>query len=192
MQVKNPTNILLSNRLRAVMDRDGVNASDVAKAVDMTHVAIGHYLRQDRIPGAVELHKIANFFGVPMEYFLEVDDTAARGLLRRPSTVTAALAKAAKAPERERAEVYGELVQKLATIERSAQELRGTLAQAGVALPKSGKVSSASAAAATKLLKSASASASGRAPESARSHAAGGTSARTSGPARAAGKRSKG
>jgi transcriptional regulator with XRE-family HTH domain len=172
------------------MNRDGVNASDVARAVHMTHVGVGHYLRGNRIPGAVELYRIAKYFGVPMEYFLE-GEAAAREMVRRATSLSATVAEQSKMPDRERAVLFNNLVQKVSTLERAAEELRTTLAQTARGQGKKSPVSSASAAAATRLLKSASASGAGRAQGSSRSPGAAAPSARTSAPSRAAGKRSK-
>lgn len=51
------------------MERRGFCAADLSRSLGISHVAIGNYVR-GRVPKSEELHQIAQFFGVSMEWLL--------------------------------------------------------------------------------------------------------------------------
>jgi transcriptional regulator with XRE-family HTH domain len=60
--------VTFSERLRSQLEAKGENASDLAKAVGVSHVAIGNLLKGQK-PRSDLLFAIAQHFGVSMDYF---------------------------------------------------------------------------------------------------------------------------
>ncbi len=63
-------NLLFSQRLRKLMDDRGLKNLALAKAVNVSHVAIGNY-RRGQLPKSEHLIALSRFFGVPMDFFFE-------------------------------------------------------------------------------------------------------------------------
>ena len=55
------------------MKLKGVNSSQLARAIGVSHVAIGNYLKKGRQPRTEEASKIAEFFGVTIDHLLNQD-----------------------------------------------------------------------------------------------------------------------
>jgi transcriptional regulator with XRE-family HTH domain len=70
VQQENEQMLSLSKRLNSLMEERGVDAAAVARGTGLTPTAISYYRNAKRIPGAQELHRLAMFFGVSMEYFI--------------------------------------------------------------------------------------------------------------------------
>lgn len=58
-----------SERLKTLMDAHGLNQADVAVHCDISEPSISRYI-SGRTPKAHELHRLAQFFGVSMEWLL--------------------------------------------------------------------------------------------------------------------------
>ena len=68
-QEKKEPIVTFSERLRALMETNGMSAAALARKTGLSHVAIGNYLN-DRVPRSEHLHSIARVFGVSMEWLL--------------------------------------------------------------------------------------------------------------------------
>lgn len=62
-------------RLRRLMDEREVNNAQLARAIGLSHVAVGNFL-DGQLPKSEHLYRLAKFFDVPMEYFLEAEPEA--------------------------------------------------------------------------------------------------------------------
>lgn len=61
----------LGSRIKALRTRMGLNKSDLAKVLDISHVQVIRYERDESIPPAKKLGQIADYFGVTIDYLLE-------------------------------------------------------------------------------------------------------------------------
>lgn len=84
--MKTSLQTLFQQRLRMAMERKGVNASSLARAVGVSHVAIGKYLDQDNpsMPAADVLHRMAECLGTAMDSFFKTGEKTAAAARRKP------------------------------------------------------------------------------------------------------------
>lgn len=61
----------LGSRIRGLRTRMGLNKSELAKVLDISHVQVIRYERDESIPPAKKLGHIADYFGVTIDYLLE-------------------------------------------------------------------------------------------------------------------------
>ena len=69
VKVKMKGDLHFAERLKELMRAKGINASDLARAINFSHVAVGYWLRGSK-PTAETARKIANYFGVSLEALL--------------------------------------------------------------------------------------------------------------------------
>lgn len=72
MQEKSVREVTFAGRLRVLMEERGLNASQLARKVGVSHVAIGNLLKND-MPRSELLFAIACELGVSMDYFFGRD-----------------------------------------------------------------------------------------------------------------------
>lgn len=68
--------IVFAHRLRSRMDFLGLTQADLATRSNITHPAIHYYLRANRAPKAVELHKLAESLGTTMDWLWGANTSA--------------------------------------------------------------------------------------------------------------------
>lgn len=61
----------IGSRIKGLRVRMGLNKSDLANVLGISHVQIIRYERDESIPPAAKLRKIAEYFGVTIDYLLE-------------------------------------------------------------------------------------------------------------------------
>jgi transcriptional regulator with XRE-family HTH domain len=67
-------NLQFSRRLEKLMDNRKIGPSDLAKEVDVTHVAVGDWLK-GTVPKTESFRNLSKFFGVTMEWLLDGETT---------------------------------------------------------------------------------------------------------------------
>ena len=135
VQEQNERKVTFSERLRTQLEANGENASDLAKAVGVSHVAIGNLLK-GQLPRSELLFSIAVHFGVSMDYFFggpkePVGWDSTDPIPENPSLEQwNAMAQATKSHAEATAlgaERFGkveEMRERIQTLERTAAELR--------------------------------------------------------------------
>lgn len=66
---------IITTRLRQLRDRIGVNQDVVAEACDISRVALTRYENGQRVPRAQIAARLADYYGVTVDYLLGRDDT---------------------------------------------------------------------------------------------------------------------
>ena len=85
---------IITTRLRELRDQIGVNQDVVAEACDISRVALTRYENGQRVPRAQIAARLADYYGVSVDYLLGRESTSA------PATIPAQ----EKAPAERRAE----------------------------------------------------------------------------------------
>ncbi|MCL2846753.1 MAG: helix-turn-helix domain-containing protein [Firmicutes bacterium] len=65
---------VFGERLRELRLRTGLSAVKLGKALGVSDVIIGHWEKGERSPSGESLSKIAQFFGVSMDYLAGLKD----------------------------------------------------------------------------------------------------------------------
>lgn len=68
---------IITTRLRELRDRIGVNQDVVAEACDISRVALTRYENGQRVPRAQIAARLADYYGVSVDYLLGRDPTPA-------------------------------------------------------------------------------------------------------------------
>lgn len=66
---------IITTRLRQLRDRIGVNQDVVAEACDISRVALTRYENGQRVPRAQIAARLADYYGVTVDYLLGRDDS---------------------------------------------------------------------------------------------------------------------
>lgn len=66
---------IITTRLRQLRDRIGVNQDAVAEACDISRVALTRYENGQRVPRAQIAARLADYYGVTVDYLLGRDDS---------------------------------------------------------------------------------------------------------------------
>lgn len=64
----------LSERLKELLDEEGINVADLGRRIKLEPSVISKFLRAERLPSATTLVKIADFFQVTADYLLGLTD----------------------------------------------------------------------------------------------------------------------
>lgn len=64
-----------SDKLKACYEAKYFDRTNFAKEIGLNESTIRNWIRNDNLPSADVLYKIAKFFGVPMEYFIDGGDS---------------------------------------------------------------------------------------------------------------------
>lgn len=70
MQDKNNTVQIFSSRLKYLMQTKPWKQRELADAAEIGQSAISNYMQGTRLPGALELLRLSQALGVPMEYLI--------------------------------------------------------------------------------------------------------------------------
>lgn len=82
MQGKSETNVSFGEKLAELIRGRGMNNVSMAKAIGVSHVAVGNYVK-GRVPKAAILQRIADFFGVSSSVLLSQSDAIDQKLAAR-------------------------------------------------------------------------------------------------------------
>ena len=63
-----------SERLKELRKEKGLSQDDLAKAVGLTHTAIGLWEQGKRVPNLDSVIALSNFFGVSLDYIARLED----------------------------------------------------------------------------------------------------------------------
>jgi transcriptional regulator with XRE-family HTH domain len=61
----------VADNLRVLMAEKGVTQKETSEATDIAPMSISYYLRAERMAGGGPLARLAEFFGVSVDYLLE-------------------------------------------------------------------------------------------------------------------------
>lgn len=78
---------IITTRLRQLRDRIGVNQDVVAEACDISRVALTRYENGQRVPRAQIAARLADYYGVTVDYLLGRDDAPTQTQEKAPSTI---------------------------------------------------------------------------------------------------------
>ena len=80
---------IITTRLRELRDQIGVNQDVVAEACDISRVALTRYENGQRVPRAQIAARLADYYGVSVDYLLGREDTHApvQAQEKAPSTI---------------------------------------------------------------------------------------------------------
>jgi SOS-response transcriptional repressor LexA len=70
MQQKNERKLTFSKKLERLLKEKGIRAAELARALGLSHVAIGNYIKAESLPDGSVLYDIAKYFNVSMEELL--------------------------------------------------------------------------------------------------------------------------
>lgn len=76
---------IITTRLRQLRDRIGVNQDVVAEACDISRVALTRYENGQRVPRAQIAARLADYYGVTVDYLLGRDDTPTQPQEKAPA-----------------------------------------------------------------------------------------------------------
>lgn len=80
---------IITTRLRQLRDRIGVNQDVVAEACDISRVALTRYENGQRVPRAQIAARLADYYGVTVDYLLGRDDVLAPSQENAPADMRA-------------------------------------------------------------------------------------------------------
>lgn len=80
---------IITTRLRQLRDRIGVNQDVVAEACDISRVALTRYENGQRVPRAQIAARLADYYGVTVDYLLGRDDVPVPALEKAPADMRA-------------------------------------------------------------------------------------------------------
>lgn len=75
MQEKNSLTEQFSSRFAEAISQLGIKQKELAEAVNIREQTLSRYKTGARLPDTEELHRLANFFGVSMDWLLGADES---------------------------------------------------------------------------------------------------------------------